>query len=68
MSEQKSVTVRDDATGQEHRFQISTDAYGVVVTHAETGHAVCFEFFDGRLQVLVFRAAQDVPVHRYTLD
>ena len=68
MSEKKSVTVRDDASGQEHRFHIGTDAYGVVVKHGGTGHSVCFEVFDGRLQVLVFRAGQDFPVHRCTLN
>ena len=54
--EDNSMTVRDEATGQEHSFHIGTDAYGIVVRHKGTGHSVCFEVFDGRLQVLVFRA------------
>ena len=68
MIENNSVTVRDDATGTEHRFHIGTDAYGVVVRHEGTGHSVCFEIFDGRLQVLVFRAGEDSPVQQFKFD
>lgn len=68
MSKNTALTVTDDTTGQEHCFHVSTDAYGVVVKHGGTKHSVCFEVFDGRLQVLVFRAGDDSPTHQFKFD
>lgn len=59
------VMVKDDATGEEHQFEISTDGYGIVVKHVDTGHSVGLEIFDGTLQALAWEVNKDEPVVRH---
>lgn len=62
------LTVRDEATGKEHQFEVSTDNYGVVVKHVETGHSVGLEMFDGQLQALAWHVGKDEPVVQHKFD
>lgn len=58
----QTVTIKDEATGKEHQFEIGLDGYGVVVKHVDTGHSAALEMFDDKLRVLAWEDDREEPV------